>query len=119
MREEVQGPIVPREMTSTTFDLPGYRTVRSLGVVRGVTVRSANFGKQIIGAFRTLVGGEIHEYLELAEQTRERAFVRLLQHAAAIGANAVLGIRYDANEMVSNMNEVIAYGTAVIVEPQS
>ncbi|NWJ97892.1 MAG: YbjQ family protein [Chloroflexi bacterium] len=116
MTENPQIPMVAREMTSTTFDLPGYRAVRSLGVVRGITVRSANFAKQITGAFRTLGGGEIHEYVEVAEQSRERAFVRLLEHAALMGANAVLGIRYDATEMVTNMNEVIAYGTAVIVE---
>ncbi len=116
MSSSAERPMVPHHMTSTTFDLPGYQVVRGLGVVRGITVRSANIGKQITGAFRTLGGGEIHEYVELAEQSRELAFTRLLQHAAEVGANAVLGIRYDANEMVSNMNEVIAYGTAVIVE---
>jgi uncharacterized protein YbjQ (UPF0145 family) len=116
MSENAAQPMVPREMTSTTFELPGYRVVRSLGVVRGITVRSANFAKQITGAFRTLGGGEINEYVEVAEQSRERAYVRLLEHAAMMGANAVLGVRYDATEMVSNMNEVIAYGTAVIVE---
>ncbi|HEX2915936.1 MAG TPA: heavy metal-binding domain-containing protein [Chloroflexia bacterium] len=109
--------MVAYEMTSTTFDLPGYRVVRNVGVVRGITVRSVHLGKQITGAFRTIGGGEINEYLELAEQSRERAFARLLQNAAAAGANAVLGIRFDANEMASNMNEVIAYGTAVVVEP--
>lgn len=117
MNESGQGPVVAREMTSTTFDLPGYRVVRTLGVVRGITVRSANLAKQITGAFRTLGGGEITEYVEVAEQSRERAYVRLLEHAGMMGANAVLGIRYDATEMVTNMNEVIAYGTAAIVEP--
>jgi uncharacterized protein YbjQ (UPF0145 family) len=107
---------VAQEMTSTTFDLPGYRVIGTVGVVRGITVRSANFAKQFTGAFRTLVGGEIEEYVELAEKSREQAFTRLLQHAAALGANAVLGVRYDANELVSNMNEVIAYGTGVVVE---
>ena len=97
-------------MTSTTFDLPGYRVVRSLGLVRGITVRSANFGNQIVGSFRTLMGGEIHEYVELAEKSRETAFDRMFGHAAE------LGVRYDANEMISNMNEVLAYGTAVLVE---
>src|SRR6476619_4368313 len=100
MSENQSVPMVVREMTSTTFELPGYRVVRNLGVVRGITVRSANFGKQITGAFRTLGGGEIHEYVEVAEQSRERAFVRMLEHAALIGANAVLGVRYDATEMM-------------------
>jgi uncharacterized protein YbjQ (UPF0145 family) len=110
-------PRVPSEMTSTTFDLPGYRVAQSLGVVRGITVRSANLGNQILGGLRTLGGGEIPEFLDLAEQSRERAFQHLLEHAAELGANAVLGVRYDANEMTSNMNEVLAYGTAVVVEP--
>lgn len=115
--QEEQVPRVAYEMTSTTFDLPGYRAVRCLGLVRGITVRSPNFGKQLTGAFRTLAGGEIHEYLEIAEQSRGRALARMLEHAAAMGANAVLGVRYDATEMVQSMNEVISYGTAVIVEP--
>jgi len=114
--EKPKRPGIPHSMTSTTFDLPGYRVVRSLGLVRGITVRSANFGNQIVGSFRTLMGGEIHEYVELAEQSRETAFERMLGHAAELGANAVLGVRYDANEMISNMNEVLAYGTAVFVE---
>jgi len=79
---------VAQEMTSTTFDLPGYRVVRTVGVVRGITVRSANFAKQFTGAFRTLVCGEIEEYVELAEKGREQAYIRLLQHAAVLGANA-------------------------------
>lgn len=107
---------VAHSMTSTTFDLPGYHVVRNLGLVRGITVRSTNLGNQIVGSFRTIIGGEIHEYVELAEQSRETAFNRMLMHATEMGANAVLGVRYDANEMMPNMNEVIAYGTAVIVE---
>ncbi len=109
-------PRVPREMTSTTFDLPGYQVVKVHGVVRGITVRSANLGNQLLGSFRTIVGGEIPEFLELAEQSRERAFDHLLEHAAELGANAVLGVRYDATEMYQNMNEVLAYGTAVEVK---
>jgi len=111
-----QGPMVAREMTSTTFDLPGYRVVHGLGVVRGITVRSASFGKQFTGAFKQLVGGEIQQYLEVAEKSREVAFERMLQHANALGANAVLGVRYDANEIIAGSTEVLAYGTAVVVE---
>jgi uncharacterized protein YbjQ (UPF0145 family) len=98
-QERPLGPIVPREMTSTTFDPPGYGVVRNMGMVRGITVRSPNLGKQITGAFRTFAGGEIHEYVEVAEQSRERAYLRMLEHAAMIGANAVLGVRYDATEI--------------------
>src|SRR5215213_4918462 len=117
MSERNSMPAVVREMTTTTFDMPGYRITHSLGVVRGITVRSVHLGKQISGAFRTLGGGEITEYLELAEQSRERAFNRLLEHAAELGAQAVIGVRYDATEIGSNMTEVLCYGTAVTVEP--
>ncbi len=117
MAEFPGGPMVPREMTSTTFDLPGYRVSRSLGVVRGLTVRSPNFGKQITGAFRQLAGGEIPQFLEVAEKSREVAFERMLQHANALGANAVLGVRYDASEVIAGTTEVLAYGTAAYVVP--
>lgn len=117
MVEFPKGPAVERAMTSTTFELPGYKVVRTLGVVRGITVRSASFGKQFTGAFKQLVGGEIPQYLEVAEQSREIAFDRMLQHANALGANAVLGVRYDANEMVQGTSEVLAYGTAAYVQP--
>ncbi len=116
MVEFPQGPMVPREMSSTTFDLPGYRIVHCLGVVRGITVRSPSFGKQFTGAFKQLAGGEIQQYLEVAEKSRELAFERMLQHANALGANAVLGVRYDANEVLQGTTEVLAYGTAVVVE---
>jgi uncharacterized protein YbjQ (UPF0145 family) len=107
---------VAHDMTSTTFDLPGYRAVRSLGVVRGITVRSPHIGNQILGGLRTILGGEIDEYVKIAEQSRERAFEQLLDNAGQRGANAVLGVRYDANELMQNAAEVLAYGTAVVVE---
>ncbi len=103
--------------TTTAFELPGYRVVRTLGVVRGVTVRSRGLGPQIAAAFRTLGGGQIHEYVQLCEQTRAEAFDYMMQHAEQMGANGVVGIRYDATELGSNMTEVLAYGTAVVVEP--
>ncbi len=103
-------------MTTTTFELPGYRIVRNLGVVRGVTVRSRGLGGQVVAALRTLGGGRITEYVQLCEEARAEAFDLMMQHAQQIGANAIVGIRYDATELGNNMTEVLAYGTAVVVE---
>ena len=105
------------KMTTTTFDLPGYRTVRQLGVVRGVTVRSRGLVGQFAASLRTIAGGKIHEYVSLCEQTREEAFDLMLEHAEKMGANAIVGVRYDATELGENMTEVLAYGTAVFVQP--
>ncbi len=105
-------------MTTTAFTLPGYRVARNLGVVRGVTVRSRGLGGQISAALRTIGGGVIHEYVQLCEQTRAESFDLMVQHADSTGANAIVGIRYDATELGNNMTEVLAYGTAVIVEPE-
>jgi uncharacterized protein YbjQ (UPF0145 family) len=104
------------EMTSTTFDLPGYRAVRSLGVVRGITVRSRGWAGQMAAGLRTIVGGKIHEYVVMCEEAREEAFDLMLKHADELGANAIIGVRYDATELSEMMTEVLAYGTAVIVE---
>ncbi len=105
------------KMTTTTFDIPGYRTVRQLGVVRGVTVRSRGLIGQFAAGLRTIAGGKIHEYVSLCEQTREEAFDLMLEHAEKLGANAIIGVRYDATELGENMTEVLAYGTAVFVQP--
>ena len=104
-------------MTTTGFELPGYRVTRSLGVVRGVTVRARGLGPQIAAGLRTLVGGKIHEYVSLCEETRSEAFDLMVEHATELGANAIIGVRYDATELSENMTEVLAYGTAVMVEP--
>jgi uncharacterized protein YbjQ (UPF0145 family) len=104
-------------MTSTTFDLPGYEVVENLGVVRGITVRSRSVFGTIGAAFQTLRGGNITLLTELCEMTRIEAFRILLQHAGEIGANAVLGVRYDATEIMNGVTEVLCYGTAVKVEP--
>ena len=104
-------------LTSTTNDLAGYRIVRHLGVVRGVTVRSRGLGGQLAAGLRALAGGKIHEYVELCEETRAEAFDLMMQHAQEMGANAIVGIRYDATEMAESMTEVLAYGTAVVIEP--
>lgn len=109
---------LPHEMTTTAFTLDGYRIVRTLGVVRGITVRSRSFFGTIGAAFQTLAGGNITLLTELCEKTRAESFEILLQHARELGANAIVGIRYDATEIMSGVSEVLAYGTAVIVEPE-
>jgi uncharacterized protein YbjQ (UPF0145 family) len=107
---------VPHEMTTTAFDLPGYRIVRSLGVVRGVVVRSRSVFGTIGASFQTILGGNISLFTQLAERTREQAYDTMLHQAHLAGANAVVGIRYDANELMSGVTEVLCYGTAVRVE---
>lgn len=108
---------VAHHMVTTAFELPGFRIARNLGVVRGITVRSRSLFGTIGGSFQTLVGGNITLFTQLCEKAREEAFEILIQHASEIGANAIIGARYDANEMMSGVTEVLAYGTAVIVEP--
>ena len=101
----------------TTNDLPGYRVVKHLGMVRGLTVRSRSVVGNLGAAIQIFFGGNISVYTKLAEQTRQEAFDLLVQHAREMGANAILGMRYDANEIASAVTEVLAYGTAVVVEP--
>jgi uncharacterized protein YbjQ (UPF0145 family) len=108
---------VDPEMTSTTFVLPGHRIVQSLGVVRGVTVRSRSLLGTIGAKIETIFGGQIAMLTTLCERAREDAFDILLAHAQHQGANAVVGVRYDATEIMSGVTEVLCYGTAVIVEP--
>jgi uncharacterized protein YbjQ (UPF0145 family) len=103
-------------MTSTTNGVPGYRVVRSVGIVRGITVRSRGLAGQFAASFRSMVGGKIHEYVVVCEEAREEAFDLMMRHAAEKGANAIVGVRYDATEMSEAMTEVLAYGTAVVVE---
>ncbi|KRA34929.1 hypothetical protein ASD68_00180 [Rhodanobacter sp. Root627] len=107
---------VPHHQISTTNDIPGYRIVRSLGIVRGITVRSRSVVGNIGAALQTIVGGNISIYTELCEKAREEAYELMLQHAAAMGANGVVGMRYDANDVGQGVTEVLAYGTAVQVE---
>ena len=103
-------------MTTTAFTLDGYRTVRDLGVVRGIMVRSRSIFGSVGGALQTLVGGNISLFTSLCERTRAEAFELMLAHAQQQGANAVVGIRYDATEVMNGVTEVLCYGTAVIVE---
>lgn len=103
-------------MTTTAFEIEGYRTARNLGVVRGITVRSRSIFGTIGGALQTLAGGNITLFTELCEKTRSEAFDMMIAHAREIGANAVVGIRYDATEVMDGVTEVLCYGTAVVVE---
>jgi uncharacterized protein YbjQ (UPF0145 family) len=106
-------------MTTTTFTLDGYRISRTLGVVRGITVRSRSIFGTIGGSLQTLVGGNISLFTELCEKTRNEAFDMMLAHAKEIGANAVVGVRYDATELMQGVTEVLCYGTAVVVAPEA
>jgi uncharacterized protein YbjQ (UPF0145 family) len=104
-------------MVTTAFELPNYRVVQNLGVVRGIIVRSRNIFANIGATLQTIVGGNITVWTQLCEQTRADAFEIMIQHATEIGANAVIGARYDTTELSQGVTEVLAYGTAVIVEP--
>ena len=102
---------------TTATELPGQRIVRNLGVVRGLVVRSRSIVGNIGAALQSLVGGNITLYSELCEKARDDAFKLMLAHAASLGANAIVAMRYDANEVMDGVTEVLAYGTAVVVEP--
>ena len=108
---------IPEDMVTQAFELPGYRIVKNYGVVRGIVVRSRNLIVNIGAGLQTLIGGNIKAYTNLCERTRIEAFDKMLDHAALMGANAVIGARYDANDVASGVTEVLAYGTAVAVEP--
>jgi len=103
----------------TTPFVTGYRIVEVQGLCFGLIVRSRGIGPNIAAAFRSLGGGEINEYTKLLEDTREHAVARLVEHATALGANAIVSMRFDSSEMGSTMSEIVAYGTAAIVEPES
>ena len=103
-------------MITTTFGIPGYRIARQLGVVRGITVRSRSILGNMGAHIQTIFGGNITLYTELCEHAREEAFDLMMQHAQQAGANAVIGMRYDANEVADGIAEVLAYGTAVVLE---
>ena len=108
---------IDRQNVTTANELYGQRVVRQLGVVRGITVRSRSIFGTIGGSLQTLVGGNISLFSSLCEKTRAEAFDLMLAHADELGANAVIGVRYDATEIMSGVTEVLCYGTAVVVEP--
>src|SRR5215813_13578908 len=106
-------------LVTTALEIPGYRIIQNLGVVRGIVVRSRNVFATIGAGLQTLVGGNITVWTTLCEQTRNDAFDIMIQHATEIGANAIVGARYDTTEIAQGVTEVLAYGTAVIVEPSN
>ena len=108
---------VSHQMVTTAFELPNFRITQNLGVVRGIVVRSRNVFATIGAQLQTIVGGNITVWTKLCEDTRADAFDIMIQHASEIGANAVVGARYDTTELSPGVTEVLAYGTAVIVEP--
>ena len=105
-------------IVATTNDLPGHRVVRVLGMTRGITVRSRNIVSDAIGGLQSMVGGRVGAYVKLAEAARQEAYEALLEDAKGMGANAILAMRYDANEIMPGITEVLADGTAVVVEPE-
>jgi uncharacterized protein YbjQ (UPF0145 family) len=111
-----QALLVTNPMVTTALELPNHRIVRNLGVVRGITVRSRSVFGTIGASLQTLVGGNITLYTSLCEKTRAEAFDLMVQHANEMGANAIVNVRYDATEIMQGVTEVLAYGTAVIVE---
>lgn len=110
-------PMDPARVT-TAFELDGFRIVRNLGIVRGIIVRSRSLLGNLVASLQTIVGGNITIFTELCEKTREEAFELMVNHAMQRGANAVIGMRYDATEVMNGVTEVLAYGTAVVVEPE-
>lgn len=108
---------VSHQMVTSAFELPNYRIVQNLGVVRGIVVRSRNVFATLGATLQTIVGGNITVWTRLCEETRGEAFDIMIQHATEVGANAVIGARYDTTEISAGVTEVLAYGTAVIVEP--
>src|ERR1700687_320443 len=110
-------PRVDAGMVTSALELPGYRIVKNYGIVRGIIVRSRSVIGNLGAALQTIVGGNITILTDLCEKTREEAFELMLQHALEHGANAVVGMRYDATEVMQGVTEVLAYGTAVHVEP--
>ena len=104
-------------LVTTTFELPGFRITRNLGVVRGITVRSRSIVGNFLGGIQTIFGGNITIYTELCEQAREETYRDMVKHARQLGANAIIGMRYDATDVMTGLTEVLCYGTAVVVEP--
>jgi uncharacterized protein YbjQ (UPF0145 family) len=108
--------MIDQTMVTTNIELNGYKVIESLGVVRGITVRSRSIAGNFAGGVQSLFGGKLSIYVDLCEKAREEAFQHMLQHATERGANAIINMRYDANEVMQGITEVLAYGTAVRAE---
>lgn len=104
------------EMVATSFEIPGYRVKKNLGLVRGVTVRSRSVIGSFAGSVQTIFGGNISIFTELCEKARQEAYDLMIEHADQMGANGIIGMRYDANDVMDGVTEVLAYGTAVVLE---
>jgi uncharacterized protein YbjQ (UPF0145 family) len=111
--------IISASMVTTAFELPGHRITRNVGVVRGIVVRSRSIVGNVGAALQSLVGGNITLFTDMCENARQDAFDLMLKHGGVLGANAIIGMRYDANDVTSGITEVLAYGTAVMVEADS
>ena len=111
------GPYLSDAMVTTAMELPGYRIRRNLGMVRGITVRSRSIVGNFLGGLQSLFGGNITIYTNLCEQARDETYRDMVRHARALGANAIIAVRYDATELMAGLTEVLCYGTAVVVEP--
>ena len=118
-QKEIYSQLMKHPMTTTTFTIEGYRIVKQLGVVRGITVRSRSIFGTIGASLQTIIGGNISLFTELCEKSREEAFDMMVEHSEQIWANAVIGVRYDTTELMSGVTEMLCYGTAVIVEKVS
>ena len=116
MTTNADQPIKEAIPCTTAFEIPGYTITQHLGLTWGVLVRSVGFAKGFTGSFRSLKAGEVPQYTDVVDQARRDALERLIQHAQSLGANAIIGMRYDANEVMQGVTEVLAYGTAVVVE---
>jgi uncharacterized protein YbjQ (UPF0145 family) len=114
-----QEELMKETMVTTALDLPGYEVVQSLGVVRGITVRSRSIVGNFFGALQSLFGGNITIYTNLCEQARSETYRIMCEHAQDLGANAIIAMRYDATELMAGLTEVLCYGTAVVVEANS
>ncbi len=114
-------PVSTAFPVSTTFTIEGYRIKHYLGIVRGITVRAPTIAQGFLGGLKAIIGGQIGAYTEMCEQARQQAYELLIDHARALGANAVVGLRYDASEVASKFSatEVLCYGTAVVIEPEA
>lgn len=117
-KEALRADTAVHALTTTAFEIDGYRVVRSLGVVRGIVVRSRSLFGTLGAGLQTIVGGNITLFTELCEKTRADAFDMMVRHAEQAGGNGVIGVRYDATELMSSVSEVLCYGTAVIIEPK-
>jgi uncharacterized protein YbjQ (UPF0145 family) len=108
--------MIDQNMITTSISLDGYKVSKNLGIVRGITVRSRSVLGNIAGGLQSLIGGRLSVYVELCEASREEAFQHMMQHATERGANAIINMRYDANEITDGITEVLAYGTAVVMD---